>query len=244
MTSVPTESSTSAKRDATKRDTTAVALLAAVLIAAGLTGVATLSAAGSGALQEVLRFAGVGRATVLEQEQQRQAATLAEIERILNNVQVDLGSVEARAKIAQADAADLGTRLTRIDGDIGSLRESLGKRPIANAQGLRDAMHQSDKVVHGALMEVASLRSTFDANETTNRKEFAAINQRLDRLERTLTGHDITSSVQKRPARKLHARRPAPAIRANNEYMGAPVLRGVEMGAIRRAAEERQAGAW
>jgi hypothetical protein len=220
MTSVPTEKPV-------KPDTTANAFLAAMLIAAAVTGVASLSAAGTGALQQLLRFAGVGRTTVLEQEQQRQAAVIAELERILNNVQVDLGSVDVQARLAQTDASGVNGRLARIDTDIGSLRDAIAKRShdAEIPQNLRQSMLQSDKVVHGALSELASLRSTIDTNETAYKKEFATINQRLDRLERTLTGHDITSSVQRKPVRK-QVQQPAPSSSGIGEYLGAPVLPG------------------
>jgi chromosome segregation ATPase len=248
MSTMPTsDSPTSAKRD-----TTANTLLAAVLLAAALTGVATLSAAGTGALQELLRLAGVGRTTVLEQEQRRQAHALAEIERILTNVTVNLGSIDQRAKTAQADAAGLGGRLAQIDGDIGALRDAMAKR-AKQADALNGPA--SDRVVHGALMELASLRSTIDTNETANRKEFAAIAQRLDRLEQAFSGHDMTSASKKKPARqeithaiptvRQEATHGTTTVRVNGQAMVVPALRGsAEPGMGRRTAEERQAGAW
>jgi hypothetical protein len=227
-----------------KRDSTASALLAAVLMAAALTGVATLSSAGTGALQELLRFAGVGRTTALEQEQRRQADALAGIERLLANVTVDLGSVDQRVTAIQTDAAGVGGRLAQIDGDIGALRDTLAKRAKL-AEG--PYVQASDKVVHGALMELASLRSTIDTNETANRKEFDAIAQRLDRLEQAFSGHDITSAAKKKPARQdaKHSSTATTTVRVNGEAVIVPSLRGsADLSLARRSGEERQAGAW
>lgn len=262
MTSIPTTEPPASP----KRDSTATAFLAAVLIAAAFTGVATLSAAGTGALQELLRFAGVGRTTVMEQEQRRQADALAGIERILGTVTADLGSVDARVKIAQADAAGVSGRLAQIDGDIGALRDTLAKRA---KQADAPNGQASDKVVHGALMELASLRSTLDTNETANRREFAAIGQRLDRLEQAFSGHDMTSSAKKKPVRveakqhapttvhlelKQHPTRtvgqeakphPTTTVRVNGQAMIVPSLRGAaELDSARGASEKRQAGTW
>lgn len=228
-------STSSSATPTAKRDTTATAFLAAVLLAAALTGVATLSAAGTGALQELLRFAGYGRSTALELEQRRQAEAIAGIERILANVMADVGGIDARVKTVQAGASSVGGRLARIDSDIGALRDTVAKR-LKQA----DAVHgqASDKLVHGALMEVASLRSTLDTTESAHRRELAIIDQRLGRLEQALSGHDMTNSAQQKPAAR-QAKRPAPA---NAEATRAPSLRGTaELGAARRANDNWRA---
>lgn len=237
MISAPTKSFASAKRDSA-----ATALLAAVLIAAGLTGVATMSAAGSGALQELLRFAGVGRTTLLEQEQQRHTAAIAEIKRALANVAGDIGTVAVQARLAQTDAAGTIGLLAKLDGDVGALRETVARqsKPGETPPG---AMPQSDRLVHGALMELASLRSTVDANESSQRKDIAVINHRLERLERTLTGHEITGSLQAKPPRK-QVRRQAPASRGDLAMNASPLRDAAQLGVPGRALEERQAGAW
>jgi hypothetical protein len=213
------------------RDRTASVFLAAILIAAALTGVATLSAAGSGALQEVLRFAGYGRTTAIQSEQQRQADVLAKLERVVDTISTGLGAVALRADAAAGRQSDLGERLARLDGDIGALREALVRRPKPGdpPNVWREAMFESDRVLHGAMMDLASLRSSIDTNDAAQRKEFAAIHERLNRLESAVSIAQIGAP----PA--------APAPQAAGATISFPddartmALRGsTEAGAVRR----------
>jgi septal ring factor EnvC (AmiA/AmiB activator) len=232
MTSAP-----SANRPApAKRDRTASAFLAAVLLAAALTGMSTFTVAGREALHGLLRFVGIER---MQQEQQRQALALAELERVTAVLSTELGGLGIRAAQAESKHTDLDQRLAQLDGQIGGLREAMAKRPklgdTPGTQAWRETMYQSDRVLHGALMDLASLRSSFDTNEVAQRKEIAALNKRLERLESAIARPEVASAARRRAADRKAASQ-AGVAGHNLEFMAAPSPRGMDLGAVRRTA--------
>src|SRR3954454_12281848 len=82
-----------------RRDTTAMALLMAMGLAVALTGGAGLSAFGSGALQETLRLIGIGQDGATAEEQQRQARSIAELQRRVASMSGDFAELNSRVVV-------------------------------------------------------------------------------------------------------------------------------------------------
>ena len=114
-----------------KRDSVALALLVAMGLAVAVTTGAALSGIASGAVQDLLRTAGSGRDDVIKAEWQRQAASLAAIERSLDLMRGEVGRL-ARAADATADAG----KSAPSDIDLGALRTSLGETEERNRSAL------------------------------------------------------------------------------------------------------------
>src|SRR5215475_5617005 len=79
-----------------KHDTTALALLGAMFIVLAIVGGASLSAAGTGALQKIVSLIGFGNTSAVETEQRRQAAVLATLESTIYAVSADVGTLNKR----------------------------------------------------------------------------------------------------------------------------------------------------
>src|SRR5215831_14286574 len=84
-----------------KSDFTALSLLIGMVLAVAVTGGASFSAAGSGALQQGLRALGFGRDTEIQAEQRKQAST--------------------RMMRAEANGTAASSRLARLDGSLAAL---------------------------------------------------------------------------------------------------------------------------
>src|SRR5262245_20895546 len=187
---------------ATKHDTTALALLGAMLIVLAIVGGASLSAAGSGALQKIVSVAGFGNTTAIEAEQSRQAAVLATLEPMIQSVSADVGAVNKR--LNGANAATINDRFSAIDADIAAL--------VAEIKSLRQARLQDNyswlEPVGHLDSSVLALRSSLDEHQATYRKDMGVINKRLDKLEQTLS-RDLTASIPHiAPRRKIVRRKP------------------------------------
>ena len=188
---------------ATKHDTTALALLGAMFIVLAIVGGASLSAAGTGALQKVVSVIGFGNTTALEAEQNRQAAVLATLEPMLHSVSADVGAVNKR--LNGANAATINDRFSAIDSDIAAL--------VAEIKSLRQARAQGNSLswlepVGNLDSSVLALRSSLDEHQQTYRKDMGIINKRLDKLEQVLS-RDLTASIPHvAPRRKIVRRKP------------------------------------
>jgi hypothetical protein len=187
----------------TKHDTTALALLGAMFIVLAIVGGASLSAAGTGALQKFVSVIGFGNTSAIEAEQQRQAAVLATLEPMIQSVSADVGTVNKR--LNGANAATINDRFSAIDADISAL--------VAEIKSLRQARAQGDSYswlepVSNMDSSVVALRSSLDEHQATYRKDMGVINKRLDKLEQVLS-RDLTASIPHiAPRRKIVRRKP------------------------------------
>jgi chromosome segregation ATPase len=159
-----------------KGDSTALALVWAAVIACTLTAGILISSSGSGALQQTLRTLGFGRQSEIEARQQQQALTIAGLERIIQNVGREVGTLNTRVGVSEHKGAIASEQLARLDGDVISLRGEMAQARV---------MHQ----------EMGRLRSTIDANDRNQQKTIATLSKRLDRLEQQMS-RDLTSSVR------------------------------------------------
>lgn len=194
-----------------RRDTTAMALLMAMGLAAAITGGAGLSAFGSGALQETLRLVGIGRDGAIVQEQQRQARSIADLQRTIASMRGDFAELNSRVIVG--DDLTLQQHVSRLEAEVGSLKSDVvelrtdsGDDPGSElwhqqAQGVTDALKK-------ARADMGALRLSFDGREDADRKAFANINRRLSRLESTLASAEVTGSIRhrRRPHRVVVAR--------------------------------------
>ncbi len=159
-----------------KGDSTALALVWASVIACALTAGILISSSGSGALQQTLRTLGFGRQSEIEARQQQQALSIAGLERIIQNVSREVGTLNTRVGVSEHKEAMTSEQLARLDGDVSSLRGEMAQTR---------ATHQ----------DMVRLRSTIDANDRNQQKTITALSKRLDRLEQHMS-RDLTSSVR------------------------------------------------
>jgi hypothetical protein len=177
---------TSLPQPKSRRDTTGFALLIAMGLALAITAGAGLSATGTGALQETFRLAGFGRDSAIEQEQQRQAHTVAELQHSISNMRSEFTALSSW--LEARNETDVQERLSKLDGDVGSLKtEVLSMRSETGDDAAELSKTRAD---------VGTLRSSFDGREDSERKVLASLTKRLNRLEVAVSTGDITGSVR------------------------------------------------
>jgi hypothetical protein len=194
----------SSARTSPQTDYTALALLGAMLLALAVTMGASLSAVGSGALQEALRSLGWGRNAEIIAEQNRQRAALAAFEQMIQSTNAEIGALNQRTSVSESRNAATIWHLSKVDGELLRLKSDV-------------------QDVKAAREDALELRSTIDEMEKTARKDVAAITKRLDKLEQAIDPRDTTSSVP-RESRRLQ--RSPEFLRALDEITAPPPVRG------------------
>ena len=192
-------------RQKSGRYATASALLLATGLALATTAGAGLTAAGSGALQDTLRFVGIGRDSALEQEQQSQARTIAELQQAVSAMRGDF--VKLNSRVESGDPA-LQQQVGRLAADVGTLKSEIGDlRSDEGDDATSELLHQQAEGLGAAVkqtrLDMGALRASFDGREEAQRKALAVINRRLSRLESTLASAEVTGSIR---ARRRHHR--------------------------------------
>jgi hypothetical protein len=207
-----------------KRDTTALALLGAMLVVLAIVCGTSLSAAGAGAFQHVMNTFGFGRTADIEAEQQRQAATLAALEPVIQSISADVGTLNRRVKTADSNPA-ISERFAAMDADIAALVAEIKaiRTSQTGAQLWADPVGRLDTALGSTQSDVLALRSSFDEQSQAFRKDIGVINKdigginrRLDRLEQTLA-RDLTASIHVPVRKRIVRRKPRPHVVAN-EY--------------------------
>jgi hypothetical protein len=196
-----------------KRDRAALALLGAMGLALAITGGASLSAAGSGALQDLLRTAGFGRTSAVEQEQDRQARAIAEIER---NMAVVTGRVSALG--SRVDETNrVQDRVAKLDTEVLGLKSRMTAAEKTGVDAVRmpapngPKMRELEDALTIARIDLAGLRLSIDMQEKGERQEISTITKRLSRIENIVVASGLTAFAKKPPKRPaLHAKRRAP----------------------------------
>ena len=187
---------TSLPQPKSRRDTTGSALLIAMGLAVAVTAGAGLSATGMGALQDTLRLAGFGHDSALEQELQRQAHTVAELQHTVSNMRSDFTAVSSW--LDARNGTDVQERLSKLDGAVGSLKTEV----LAMRSETGDDAAELSK----ARADLGILRSSFDGREDSERKVLASLTKRLNRLEVAVSTGDVTGSIRgmrRRPHRSV-----------------------------------------
>jgi hypothetical protein len=198
---------------ASKHDTTALALFGAMFIVLAIVGGASLSAVGSGALQETVNVTGFGRVSHIEGEQRRQAAVLAALEPTIQSVSHDVGALGRKIKLVDQDNVAVNDRFSLVDADIAAVVAELKSLRATRETSARESRYEPvgrlDTVVSAAGSDVLALRSSFDEHQQTYRRDIGAINKRLDRLERA-SARDLTASINPVARKKVVRRKPRP----------------------------------
>jgi hypothetical protein len=214
-----------ASRRTPHKDSTAYALLIGMVLAVGVTAAASFSAAGSGTLQETLRTLGFGRDTEIQAEQRKQAAVLAEFERIINRMDNEIGGLSSRLARSESNDGAVGEKLGRIDSGLaaltGEMQDLRARSEDGGGEGWRKPVDHLNTAVSGARGDIISLRSSLDAYEQARRNDIGALNRRLERLEQALAAPDTTASVPNEAA-------PAAGTQGGNGFLGLFGLRGTE----------------
>jgi chromosome segregation ATPase len=187
-----------------KRDSTARALMVAMFLAVAVTGGASLTSMGSGAFQDTLRTLGFGRETEIQAEQRKQAAVVAEMERIISRMDNEIGTLTTRVARTESAEAATSERLAKVDGGLASLggdvRDLRARSEGANETWRKPVDHLNSAVT-GARGDIVTLRSSLDAHEQSRRSDMNALTRRLDRLERAIA-REVTSTIQNPPQRQ------------------------------------------
>jgi chromosome segregation ATPase len=201
-----------------KRDYTASTLLAGVLVAVAVTGVATVSATGSGVLQRAMEFAGFGQGTAAEHEQDRQAARIAGLDAMIVTMSNELGDVARQQQVSGSQHDDLIKVIGELDREVVTLRDQIA----------REGLFQQDTVLRGALTELSALQADVEQNKAETQKAIAglsetqaaqettlaAVAKRLSQVEDTLAQREVTSSIStpKPPRRRVKIARSKPRL--------------------------------
>jgi len=179
-----------------------VIFVVAMGLALATSGGAILSAVGTGALQHSIQQIGGFRSADIVAEQRRQSETVAQLEDNLHTLMGEVAMLKSRDLTARLDIeehlARLDTGLARIALDTETLRIAW---PDA---GARISNHDVDELRNNlavAGIEISALRTSLDATQQSQQREFGNIAQRVERLERLVGDPDLTSSItlQRRP---------------------------------------------
>jgi hypothetical protein len=180
-------------------DSTAFALLIGMVLAVGVTAAASFSAAGSGALQQTLRTLGFGRDTEIQAEQHKQAAVLADFERIINRMDNEIGGLTSRLARTETNDTAVNEKLDRLDGGItaltGDVQDLRARSETAGGEGWRKPVDHLNAAVSGARGDIITLRSSLDAYEQARRHDLGTLSRRLERLEKALAAPETTATV-------------------------------------------------
>src|SRR5262245_17709189 len=182
-----------------KSDSTALALMVGVILAVGVTAAASFSAVGSGALQHTLKALGVGRDSEIQAEQRKQAVTLAQIERMINRMDNEIGGLTTRVTHTESEGTAVNDRLGRIDGGLAAVASDMKdlrlRSETAGGEGWRKPVDHLNAAVTGARSDIIALRSSIDAYDLQRRNDVGALAKRVQRLEQAIIARDATSSI-------------------------------------------------
>jgi hypothetical protein len=192
-----------------------------MVLAVAVTVGASLSAAGSGALQQALRSMGFGRDTEIQTEQRKQAAALAVMERIISRMDNEIGGLTTRITQAESNETIASERFARLDGELATVTTDIKDLRLrsenAGGEVWRKPVDHLNAAVTGARSDIINLRSSLDAYDQTRRGDVGALSKRIDRLEQALVIRDATASIPNA----------APAARGESAGNGAPGLFGL-----------------
>jgi chromosome segregation ATPase len=186
-------------RHSPKSDSTAFALMIGMVLAVAVTVGASLSSAGSGALQEAIRTMGFGRDSDIQAEQRKQTTALAEMERIISRMDNEIGGLTTRITRAESNETAASERIARLDGELATVTTDIKDLRLrsenAGGEAWRKPVDHLNTAVTGARSDIINLRSSLDAYDQTRRGDVGALTKRIDRLEQALVIRDATASI-------------------------------------------------
>ncbi|HLN10483.1 MAG TPA: hypothetical protein VK281_16195 [Xanthobacteraceae bacterium] len=227
---------TASDRDAASaeagRGSGAMIFLVAMGVAFAMTGGAILTAAGNGALQEVVRVMTSPAPAATLAERLQQTANVARLEHDVRTLIDEISDLKAQrnevnrdpavedrlvkldASLAQLSAktAQLSTATTDLRSETAQLRARTNELSAAQSaiQAVGDWREQVDELkasLAQAGIGMDAMRSSIDASDRSHAKEIADIGRRVDRLER-MTASEATGSTAAAPRRRGNPRRP------------------------------------
>jgi hypothetical protein len=217
-----------------KSDSTALALLIAMVVAVAVTSGASLSAAGSGALQEALRAVGFGRNSEISAEQRKQSAEIAQIERMMNRMDNEIGGLTTRVTRTESNEKVARDRLITLGGDLAAVTTEMKELRVRSETGVGEAWRKPidhlNAAVTSARSDIIALRSSLDAYDEGHRGDLGALTRRIDRLEQTIVGRDAAGSMSNAASRASRGAEPAAVSGDDKGLLG---LRGSAAGEAR-----------
>jgi hypothetical protein len=167
------------------------------LIAMGLalatSGSAILSTVGAGKLQHAIQLIGLSRGDEIVAEQRRQAETVAQLEDNLQTVRSEVAMLRSRAITAKLDIADHLARLDAGLARITTVRIAGWNTPAGGPS--HEEVDELRINLAMAGIEIGALRSSLDATQQAQQREFGDIAQRVERLEHVVRDPDVTASI-------------------------------------------------
>ena len=182
-----------------KSDRTALALMIGMILAVAVTAGASLSAAGSGALQQALYAVGFGRDGEIAAEQRKHAASIADLERIIGRMDNEIGALTTRMTRAEANETQTSDLVAKVDNDLATVTADVKDLRLRGDTAANDSWRKPvdhlNAAMTGARTDIIDLRSSLDAYDQTRRNEVGQLTRRIERVERALAARDTTASV-------------------------------------------------
>jgi hypothetical protein len=175
--------------------------LMAMGLALATSGGAILSAVGTGGLQHAIQHIGVFRTADIVAEQRRQSETVAQLEDSLRSLMGEVAMLKSREITKRVDVEE---RLSTLDAGLARLALDSATLRIARSDASGPSHEEVDELRTNLAMagiEIGALRSSLDATQQAQQREFGNIAQRLERLERLVGDPDMTSSIATTPPR-------------------------------------------
>jgi hypothetical protein len=190
------------------KDTVAFALLIAMILVAAVMFGAGASGIASGAVQDMLRWAGLGANAENRAELSRHRTDIADVRTLLDRTIGEAATLGARTQDLVRNDAAQSDRLAKLDDEVAMLKAKF--RALLPADPL-------ESLANGGT-DVLTLRTTLDAQAERSRHEYIALNKRIDYLENLIVpAPDVTGSVRA-PAK--HKRRGSHGDFAGNASRG------------------------
>jgi hypothetical protein len=167
----------------------AMILVAAVMFGAGASGIA------SGAVQDMLRWAGLGAGAEMRAELSRQKTDIADMRASLDRTSGETATLGARTEdLVRSDAAQ-SDRLARLDDEVAMLKAKF--RALLPTDPLESLANSGT--------DLLTLRTTLDAQAERSHHEYIALNKRIDYLENLIAAPpEVTASVHPPERHKRH----------------------------------------
>jgi hypothetical protein len=168
------------------KDTVAFVFLIAMIIVAAIMFGAGASGIASGAVEDMLRWAGFGASAEMRAELSRQKTDIADIRTSLDRASGEAASLGARTQDLVGSDAAQSERLARVEDEVAMLKAKF--RALLPADPLESLANSGT--------DVLTLRTTLDAQAERSRHEYIALNKRIDYLENLiLPAPEVTGSV-------------------------------------------------
>ncbi|HVY59883.1 MAG TPA: hypothetical protein VHA77_18675 [Xanthobacteraceae bacterium] len=147
-------------------------------------------------LDTLLDTVGLSRSSIATTEQ-KQADTISRLDRGMDALSAQVAVLTS--KMEAAGLGDADQRLSRLDTDVGHLKDQ-----IAAIQTAQD----DPFTLEGSKVDATMLRSSIDELSARSNSQIAAVNKRLDRIEMIVAGRaEVTGSISAPPSQRKRTHR-------------------------------------